>query len=116
MPSLWRFVPGSGWVLQPVPASPNPVPASQGCVITPETAQGFGFHRTLRWVRKIVITTVLVLITAALVWMWHAGHEVEVAGELLAAGLIVATAAVYEDLKRFFRKRFFGPGGESAWR
>ncbi|CAL9676976.1 hypothetical protein SUDANB176_07870 (plasmid) [Streptomyces sp. enrichment culture] len=103
MPSLWRFVPGSGWVLQPVPASP-------GCVVAPGAAQRFGFGRALSWVRKIVITAVVVLTTATLAWMWNDGHEVEIASEVLVGVLFLAVAAVYADIKRFFR-----PGGEVAW-
>lgn len=103
MKSLWRFVPGSGWVLQPVPASP-------GCVVAPGAAQGFGFGRALSWVRKMTIITVVVLSTVTLAWMWNGGHEVEIASEVLVGVLFLAVAAVYADIKRFFR-----PGGEVAW-
>ncbi|MGV9915537.1 hypothetical protein [Nocardia sp. NPDC003354] len=106
MSSLWRFVSGSGWVLQPVPTSLQPEPASHGCVITPETAQGFGFRRILHWVRKIVITAALVLTTAGLVWMWHAGHQAEVTAEVVVAVFIVSVTAAYREIKRFVH-----PGG-----
>ncbi|QEU70573.1 hypothetical protein CP967_00060 [Streptomyces nitrosporeus] len=102
---------GSGWVLQPVPTFQDPLPASQGCVITPGVARGFGLRKTLRWVRKIVIIAVLILTTAALALMWHTGHETEVAVGLLAPALIAAVTAAYGSLKRFFRT-----GGEFAWR
>ncbi|WP_327180399.1 hypothetical protein OG599_35035 (plasmid) [Streptomyces sp. NBC_01335] len=98
-------------MLQPVPTFPNPLPTSPGCVITPGAARGFGFRKTLRWVRKIVIIAVIIFATAGLAWMWHAGHEAEVAGELLVAALIGAVTAAYGSLKGAFR-----PGGELAWR
>ncbi|MFF6896128.1 hypothetical protein ACFY8Z_36670 [Streptomyces microflavus] len=113
MPSLWLFIPGSGWVVQPVPMptplAPAPVP--HGCVVGSDPVQGFGFRRTLRWVRKTVITVALVLTPAALAWMWRAGHGAEIAGELLVAVLIVAVTALYKGVKQRFRS-----GGELAWR
>ncbi len=111
MPSLWRSIPGSGWVLQPVPMPLTPSPAPHGCIVGPKTARGFGFRRAVGWVRKIVIMVSLAVTAAALGWMWHAGHGSEIAGELLVAVLIVAVTAVYRGVKQLFRS-----GGEPAWR
>ncbi|MFJ5656385.1 hypothetical protein ACIQD5_23950 [Streptomyces microflavus] len=113
MPSLWLFIPGSGWVVQPVPvpAPLAPVSVPHGCVVGSDPVQGFGFRRVLRWVRKIVIIVALVLTSSALAWMWRAGHGAEIAGELLVAVLIVAVTAMYKGAKQYFRS-----GGELAWR
>ncbi|KOV67983.1 hypothetical protein ADL01_23555 [Streptomyces sp. NRRL WC-3618] len=116
--SLWRFVPGTGWVLQPVPVSP-------GCVVGPDVPQRFGFRRTLHWVRRLLRTAgafhtgAAVLTAGGLVWMWLAGHEVEVLGAVLAGIAVGAFLSAYEDLKRAVRRRrarrLFGSGGERAW-
>ncbi|MGW7017298.1 hypothetical protein ACWGBJ_42945 [Streptomyces sp. NPDC054951] len=118
MSSLWCFVPGVGWVLQPVPVSP-------GCVIAPEVPQGFGFRRFLHEMRRTLsVVGVLhvvagVLTTGGLVWMWLAGHEVETVGAVLAGIAVGMTAAVYGDIKRVLQRRrarrVFGAGGERAW-
>jgi hypothetical protein len=118
--SLWRFVPGTGWVLQPVPVSP-------GCVIGPDVPQRFGFRRTFHWVRRLLRTkgakgafdtAAAVLTVGGLVWMWLAGHEVEVLGAVLAGIAVGAFLSVYEDLTRVARQRrprLAGPGGEGTW-
>ncbi|MDX2827048.1 hypothetical protein PV416_39805 [Streptomyces ipomoeae] len=99
---LWRFMPGIGWVLQPVQASP-------GCVVTPEISQGFGFRRALYWLCEVLRTTGILrtvgaaLTAAGLTWQWLAGHEV--VGAVLAALLVAGADAAYKALKRAARQR-----------
>ncbi|MEU0061581.1 hypothetical protein [Streptomyces sp. NPDC006334] len=61
-----------------------------------------------------------ILTAAGLVWLWLAGHEVEVVGAVLAAFLVAGVDSVYKDLKRAVRRRrarrLFVPGGERTWR
>jgi hypothetical protein len=118
MSSLWRYLPGKGWVLQPVPVS-------QGCVVAPDVPQGFGFRRLLDETRRALFAVGVlhlmagVLGAGGLVWMWLAGHEAEAVGAVLAAIAVGMTAAVYDDIKHALRhrreRRLFKLGGERTW-
>jgi hypothetical protein len=119
MASLWRYVPGTGWVLQPVPVS-------SGCVITAPKSRGFGFGRALRRALRRFLKRpfgVIAVVTSlgALVWMWlvgNHGHDVLLA--VLAAVPAAVLDAAYKDIKSATRKRCgrksYGSGGERAWR
>lgn len=114
MASLWRYVPGTGWVLQPVPVS-------SGCVITPEVPQGFGFRQALRrFLARPLGVLAVVTSLSGLVWMWVDGHGIEVLLAVLAAVPIAVLDATYEDIKAAIRKqrgrKSHGVWGERAWR
>ncbi|MDQ0913740.1 hypothetical protein QFZ22_009812 [Streptomyces canus] len=101
---FWRFVLGTGWVLQPV------LPPAAGCVVTPGVSRGFGFRRGLDAVRRFLQTISALHVVGAvvavsgLVWLWDTGFWAEVAANVVAAGIVAGLAALRKDIGSGLRR------------
>lgn len=102
---IWRYVSGTGWVLQPA------VPAASGCVVTPGVSPGFGFrrafnsvHQTLR--RVHLVLHVIATVSAAIIlgWLWFTGFRIEVAVAVLAAAVYGELASLGKNIRNGLRR------------
>ncbi|MFI7876014.1 hypothetical protein [Streptomyces salinarius] len=93
------FVPGVGWIFQPA------FPAASGCVYTPVKPKSFGLRSTVFGAASFV----------ALLWLWLAGHPVEVMGAVVAAVAVEALVRISERLTQGFHGRRILIGGRTTW-
>lgn len=93
------FVPGIGWIVQPS------VPAASGCVYTPVKPKSFGIRSTIFGTASFV----------ALLWLWLAGHPVEVMGAVVAVVAVETLVRISERLTQGLRGRPVITGGGTAW-
>jgi hypothetical protein len=100
---IWRYVPGSGWILQPL------FPAASGCIVPSNTPRRrFGF-------RGLQVAGGL-LALFGLGWLAAAGFWVEVATEVLVAVAVGALGILSKNGRSWVRQLRRGPsaGGGRA--
>ncbi|MFF0000754.1 hypothetical protein [Streptomyces avermitilis] len=102
---IWRYVPDSGWVLQPL------FPAAPGCVVTTGISRGFGFREAFEGVRRALQSFRPALhavgavgAVSGLIWLWLAGFPAEVAAAVFAAGIVAGLAGLGKDTRSALRR------------